>query len=447
MTDSLTPNASQFDETVVATAQPVSASERINSIDMLRGVAVLGILVMNIYGFAMPFVAYGNPLAYGRTEPHNIGTWFVTHLFFDLKFMTIFSMLYGAGLILLMTRAEARGVRYGATWFRRNFWLLLIGAMHGYLIWWGDILFPYAIVGMIVFLFRYLPAKSLITTGVVILAIAPLLSLTVGTYMNKLQIAATEIEVLHEAGEELTDEQTAILEAWDKTSVMFGDPAELIGKDLKGYNQGYLGVVAHRQPTVTMMQTQELFFSFIWRVGGVMLIGMALMKLGVISGDRSRAFYKKMMQIGYGVGLPIAAFGAWNLSVHEWDHFYTYSVGALPNYIASLFIALGHIALVMTIFKSGALNSLMQRFAAVGRMAFTNYLMHSVILTTVFYGYGFGLYGQVPRLYQMGFVVAVIGLQLWISPIWLQHYRFGPAEWLWRTLTYWKRQPMRLTHP
>ena len=97
----------------------------------------------------------------------------------------------------------------------------------------------------------------------------------------------------------------------------------------------------------------------------------------------------------------------------------------------------------MLIIKSGALGNLMQRFAALGRMALTNYLLHSVILTTVFYGYGLGLYGSIPRIWQMAFVVAVIGFQLWFSPVWLQRYRFGPVEWLWRSLTYWKRQPMR----
>ena len=118
-------------------------------------------------------------------------------------------------------------------------------------------------------------------------------------------------------------------------------------------------------------------------------------------------------------------------------------IGMAPNYIGSVFVGLGHIALVMLIVKTGALKRLMQRFAAVGRMAFTNYLLHSIILTTVFYGYGFGLYGHIPRLWQMAFVVVVIGLQMIVSPLWLKHYRFGPAEWFWRSLTYWKWQPMR----
>ena len=99
----------------------------------------------------------------------------------------------------------------------------------------------------------------------------------------------------------------------------------------------------------------------------------------------------------------------------------------------------------MTIIRSGFVPGLMERFAAVGRMAFTNYLLHSIILTTVFYGYGFGLYGTIPRFWQMGFVVAVIGFQLWLSPWWLARFRFGPAEWLWRSLTYWRLQPMRHT--
>ena len=113
------------------------------------------------------------------------------------------------------------------------------------------------------------------------------------------------------------------------------------------------------------------------------------------------------------------------------------------NYVGSILMSLGHISLFMIILHSGALRNLMERFAALGRMALTNYLMHSIILTTVFYGYGLGLYGTIPRIWQMLFVVAMVGFQLWFSPVWLRNYRFGPAEWLWRSLTYWKRQPMR----
>jgi uncharacterized protein len=436
-------NETAFVTTVIARAEPVVAGERNEAIDMLRGVAVLGILVMNIYAFAMPFVAYSNPLAFGGTEPWNIGTWYFTHIFFDQKFMTIFSLLFGAGLIMMMTRAEARGVTYAGVWYRRSFWLLLIGALHGYLIWMGDILFHYALVGMLVFLFRKRSPKSLILIAVLLLSVAPLLNLSGGVYMAKLQVAGTEIEALQDAGEALSEEQQEQLAEWQEMSVFLGDPAEQVKNDIEGYSQSYPAVVSYRQPTVTMLQTQATFFFIIWRVGGVMLLGMALMKLGIIDGLRDSGYYKKMMLAGYGIGLPIVVYSAWNLWSHQWEPMWTFRVGMIPNYVGSLFVALGHIGLVMTLIKSGAASRLMARFAAVGRMAFTNYLMHSVILTTVFYGYGLGLYADVPRAWQMAFVVAVIGFQLWFSPIWLKVYRFGPAEWLWRSLTYWRRQPMR----
>lgn len=435
--------AGSFDDTIVADAEPVMAKERNHSIDILRGVAVLGILVMNIYAFAMSFTAYMNPLAAGGTEPWNIGTWFFTHIFFELKFMTIFAMLYGAGLVMMMTRADARGSRYAAIWYRRSFWLLLIGAAHGYLIWMGDILFHYALIGMFVFLFRKLSPRALISIALILIAVAPIMSYTGGIYMGKLQNAVAEIEAMQDAGEEISDEQTGQLEEWEQMSTMLGDPAEQVAKDLEGYMQGYPEVVSYRQPTVVMMHTQATFFYLIWRVGGVMLLGMALMKLGIISGERGGDYYRKLMLTGYGIGLPIVLFGAWNIWQHQWDPMWMFQVGNFPNYVGSILIALGHIGLVMTIIRSGAITKLVDRFAAVGRMAFTNYLSHSIILTTIFYGYGLGLYGSVPRLFQMGFVLAVIGLQLWWSPIWLKSFRFGPAEWLWRSLTYWKLQPMR----
>ena len=146
-------------------AAPVSAAERIVAIDTLRGVAVLGILVMNIYAFAMPFVAYQNPLAYGGTVWYNLGTWFFTHVLFDQKFMTIFSLLFGGGLVMMMTRTEKLGSSYGWTWYRRNFWLRLIGAAHGYLIWMRDILYHYAVMGMLIYPLRNRSPRALIITG------------------------------------------------------------------------------------------------------------------------------------------------------------------------------------------------------------------------------------------------------------------------------------------
>jgi len=425
---------------------PVAGAERIDSIDKLRGIAVAGILVMNIYAFAMSMTAYQNPLAWGGTEWYNLGTWFFTHIFFDQKFLPIFSMLFGAGLVMMASRAEAKGVKYGGIWYQRSFWLLLIGAAHGYLIWFGDILFHYALFGMLIYPLRNRKPLTLIIIACVVIPIALVFIAGGGKYMQELQTAAVEISALQEAGEELTEVQTAQLEEWAEMSAFVGPPEIAVQKDQDAYTKGYSQIFTHRLPTTAMMQTNALIF-LVWRLGGLMILGMALMKLGVLSGERSNLFYKKMMAWCYVFGLPIVLFSAYDLHAHQWDSMYIFSVGGMSNYVGSIVVSLGHVSLFMLIIRSGALSNLMERFAALGRMALTNYLMHSVILTTVFYGYGFGLYGTIPRLWQMGFVIAVVGFQLWFSPIWLKNYRFGPVEWLWRSLTYWKLQPLERSAP
>ena len=424
-------------------AKPASGNERLTAIDTLRGVAVLGILVMNIYFFAMPFVAYQNPLAMGGTEWYNLGTWFVTHVFFDQKFMSIFSLLFGAGLVMMANRAEALGVRYGGLWYRRCFWLMLIGAAHGYFIWAGDILFHYGLMGMFIFLLRNRSPRVLIIVACLLLPIGMLFSYSLGTYMKTLQIEGREVLQLQESGATLTAAQTVTLEEWEEMAIFIKPPEQQVAEDVAAYTGGYAGIFEHRLPTVQMLQVDATIGFIFWRVGGLMLLGMALMKLGILSGERPLALYRRMLFIGYGLGLPLVAYSAYRMLVNQWDMTWMFRIGGMPNYVASIFIAFGHIGLIMLIVKAGVMKNLMARFSAVGRMAFTNYLMHSLVMTTIFYGYGFGLFGQIPRIWQMAFVAAMLGFQLWLSPLWLKHYKFGPAEWVWRTLSYWKLQPMR----
>jgi len=417
--------------------EPIAANERFVSIDVLRGVAVLGILVMNIYAFAMPFVAYNNPLAMGGLEAHNLGTWFFTHILFDQKFLSIFAMLFGAGLVVMSTRAESRGTKFGRIYYRRQFWLMLIGAIHGYFIWWGDILFSYAAVGMLVYLFRNRQPRTLIIVAICFLPVALLLNFGMGKNFDAVIEEVVKIEELQASGTELDDEQKKVLEKWEDSRKFMAPTDEDLQADLDVYRGSYPEIVKHRAPGVLMFQVFVTLFMGIWRFGALMMIGMALMKLGVFSGERSESFYRKMMLAGYVIGLPLTIFSASDLYAHQFNPLYIMRLGGIANYWGSVIVAFGH----MLVVKTGALQRLMARFEAVGRMALTNYLMHSVILTTVFYGYGFGLYGSIPRFWQMWFVVAVIGLQLTLSPWWLNRYRFGPVEWLWRSFTYWKRQP------
>ena len=424
-------------------AGPVTAAERLVSLDTLRGVAVMGILEMNVYAFAMPLAAYYNPLIMGGTDALNMGTWFFTHLLFDQKFMTIFSMLYGAGVVMMMNRAEARDVPFTSVFYRRSAWLIVFGLLHGYFIWFGDILFHYALMGMIVFLFRKASPRMLITIACIMLPVTLLINFGSSFYMEELQADVAAIEQMQSDGATPDEEQQQKLEAWLEVRAVFAPTAEDIAAEVTAYKGTYVEALAQRAPFVAFMQLNLTLVFVVWRVGGLMLLGMALMKLGVLSGQRSMRFYRKMTVIGYGVGLPLAILSAVILDAHQFDPLYVARYGGIPNYFGSILVAFGHIGAVLLVVKSGAFQAAVHRVAAVGRMALSNYLAHSLVMTSLFYGYGLGLYAEVPRIWQQGFVAALIGLQLALSPWWLKHFRFGPAEWLWRSLTYGQRQPMR----
>ncbi len=415
---------------------PVTEKNRIESIDVLRGVAVLGILAMNIYAFAMPFAAYNNPLLWGGTDTLSKSIWFGTHFLFDQKFLPVFSMLFGTGLILMTERSETG--KFAGAWYRRNFWLLVMGALHAYLIWFGDILFTYAFLGLLIYPLRRKKAKTLILLGSIWMLPALATSTAGGFWMEKTIAEGKEVEIRADAGEELTEKETADLETWRKQRHMVAPTAEDLETDVKAYLGSYGDAVTHRAPTVLMMQSGAIVFLGLWRMGGLMLIGMGLMKLGVFSARKDEGFYRRLLLWGYGLGLPLVAISAWQLATHDWDFVFFLQMGAHWNYVGSVLVSLGHLSVIMLAVKRDWLGALERRFAAVGRMAFTNYLMQSILCTTIFYGYGFGLYGSLDRPAQMVIVPAVWALQLLYSAWWLDRFRYGPAEWFWRLLTYGK---------
>ena len=423
---------------------PALGTARIVAIDILRGLAVLGILAMNIYGFAMPLQAYNNPLALGGSSGPDLWVWFLTHIVFDQKFLPIFSMLFGAGLALMYDRAEAKGQKLAGVYYRRSLWLMLFGMVHAYFIWWGDILFFYGGCGLVLFLFRKFRPKTLLIVGICVFLMGVPINVGSGFHFAQVGKQIEPLQAKQEAGEELTQEESALLEQWEQMRPMVAYTSEDIQKGVELYRDGSYGeIFVERAKFVAFFQIGGFFTFALWRPGGLMLIGMALLRLGVFSAARSRQFYWRLLAWGYGIGLPMVLYSAFDLSRHQWDGFYFMKYAMPWNYIGSVGVALGHVSVLMLIIKSEALPRLLERLQAVGRMAFTNYLAHSVVMTTIFYSYGFGLFGEVGRVSQMGFVLLMWIAQLWWSPIWLRHFRFGPAEWLWRTLTYWKLQPFR----
>ena len=400
-------------------AAPVAAGARIDAIDVLRGFALLGILVMNVQAFAMPQAAYFNPTAYGDLEGANLHAWLAGRMLADQKFMTIFSMLFGAGIALMAGRAEARGGGRRPH-YRRMAWLAVIGLLHAHLLWAGDVLFLYAVCGMLVYPLRRQPPGRLLALGAASLAVASAWS--VGTGLS-----------LPYWPEE--DRAALAAELWRPTP-------ELLEAQLAAFRGGWLAQQPVRSAGALAFETLLLITWGLWRAGGLMLIGMALFRLDVFSARRSARFYAALIAVAAAVGLPLTAWGVALDFERGWP-LWSFFVGVQFNYWPSVAVSLGYVGLVMLACRTAALRRFTRPFAAVGRTALTNYLLQTVLCTTVFYGHGLGWFGSVDRLGQLGVAAGVWAVQLAVSPLWLRRFRFGPAEWAWRSLTYGTRLPIR----
>jgi uncharacterized protein len=418
---------------------PVAAAERIASIDVLRGVALLGILMVNIWSFALPLIIFSNPSLAGGYTGANYAAWWVSHFFFEEKMMSIFSMLFGAGLVVMTERTDARGLSLTGVYYRRILWLLAFGLLHAYGLWEGDILFSYAICGLVLFPLRRLAPALLTAIGLIVFSTAIGVTVATGLVLRWAGAGAGG-EPAPTQSTDMAELQRAIREFSDDLEPS-PDPAE-IAKEIKLTSEnGYWPLFRERAGTSLWLQTGGFVAWAGPRAGGLMLLGMALMKLGVFTAARSLRFYLGMAIFGFTFGFPLVGYGMYDMRAHDYDSLHDLIIGGQYNYIGSLFVALGYVGMVMTVCRLGWLRWLTYRLAAVGRMALTNYFSQTLICTTLFYGYGYGLFGQLDRIHLVGVVVAVWLFQLIVSPIWLRFFRFGPAEWLWRSLTYWRLQP------
>ncbi len=424
---------------------PVRAGERIDAIDTLRGFALLGIFVMNITGIAFPFAAYFNPTVYGGPTGLNFAAWVFAHLFFELKMMGIFSMLFGAGVVLMAERAEAAGRPFARIYYRRIFWLLVIGLVHAYFIWHGDILVTYALCGFLLYLFRRRSPRALIITGISVLLFGALLIGGGGFAQSKLRNVVGEIEAKVAAGEEMTPRRQGLVDQWNGLRRAFAPTPEEIRDSIETMHGDWRGVLHANVEESISMHTEAVPFMLFWRALALMLLGMGLMKSGVLTAQRSRAFYRKWAIAGFGIGLPLIGVGIWQWSRHDFDFIASFMTDQHYNYFGSVLVSLAYVGVVMLACQSGVLPGLRRRLSAVGRMALSNYLLQSILGVAIFWGYGFALFGRVERFDLWGFILGIWILQLLWSPWWLRRFQFGPAEWLWRTLTYMRKQPMRRT--
>ena len=394
--------------------------KRIVAIDTLRGFAILGILVMNIMSFAMPEIAYFHPAAFGGDEWYNQFTYTLVHIFADQKFMTIFSILFGAGIVLVTEKSMKRTGKSAGLHYRRNFWLLVIGLLHAHLIWHGDILVSYALCAFWVYWFRNAKPKTLLIVGILFIAVHTVFYALLGLSLSQWPPESIE----------------AAKESWIPTAEFKADEIAAVTGSLSEQ-------IAHNSGTAVFMEIAVFLMVFLWRAGGLMLVGMALYKWGVLSAKRSKAFYTKGFIIGCILGLLISGYGMYTNFQANFSFEYSMYLGSQWNYWGSLFMSFGYICMIMLIAKSDVLNGLKKRLAAVGQMALTNYLIQSIICVFIFWGIGLGLFGQFERWQQALVALGVWLLQILWSKPWLDKFQFGPFEWLWRSLTYMKKQAFK----
>ena len=375
-----TPVVTDFSPTAARTAQ------RIDSLDVIRGVAALGILLMNAVSFALPDAAYLNLEQAGNETLLDTAIGVAGRILVDQKMMALFSLLFGVGVVIFADRAEAKGRR--SVWLSlwRNLLLLIVGVAHT-ILWEGDVLVVYALCAPIVLLLRKLPVAWLFGIGLLVANASAVLSLMVNSS----------------------------IEDADLGGVWF------IGGEL---SDGVGGL---------------FLFDGFGRALGLMLIGVGLFRLGFVQGNASQATYLRVAVWGFGIGVPLSTAGLLMNTSTDWAGSSAFSGHAISTF-GTVPMAFGYLSLIV-LWAGRNLGGFRARFQAVGRMALTNYLTQTIIGVAVF-TIALGSI-DVSRTFVLVFVIAVWMLQLAWSPWWLARFRFGPFEWAWRSATYRSRQPLR----
>jgi len=435
---------------------PVALKDRIFSLDVIRGVALLGILLANIEDFAAPEalhdVPIGTPIAAfsGPLAQLHLVILILKWIFVEGKMNFLFCMLFGAGVVLMTTRAERRGAgqQIADIYLRRNLWLALFGLLHGILIWSGDVLFDYGLFGVLMlYPCRKLKAKTLFITGTCIsvpLATIALFFWLGSTNDFNLSRQAAVADARERAGQPLTPEQQQAHRDWTARINSQKITQQSIDASMAVAHETYLVGVIHRVEDYLGARAALTRFFRGTTVLGAMLIGMGLFKFGFLTAEKSYVTYIWTAALGFVVAAPLYVIGIWQaytggfsvLSVDEWI--------CIPYFLNREAAGLAVLSIILLLVKRGVFRTFQSMLAAVGRTALSNYLLTSLLCQFLFLWGPWKLYGKL-EYYQYNYVVLVIWMINFIgSTLWLRAFRFGPMEWVWRSLTYLKLQPVRI---
>ena len=400
-----------------AAVGPVSEGERWLALDVLRGLAIFGILTVNVLAFGSPARLPGYEAGAATRVDGLVDA--LLAFFVVGKFYTLFSLLFGVGFALQLARAQGRGVPFVAIYARRLAWLAVLGAMHAVLLWDGDILFLYAVLGFVLLLFRRTQPRTLLMAAAVCLA-ASYATMLVGDALQYRGVGPWSGPVLdRHAGMTAAEEAIAIYGG--------GSYAQIVAYRIAGLLRGAAVLFLEQGPTALAMFLLGLYAG---REGLLARLPEQFGRLG-----------------GWGAGLVAAALVA--NAVFVYGELVVdrpvIAVGGLA--VGGPLLCGVYVLAVVRILRSARWQRGLRGVAAVGRMALSNYLLQSLVCTTIFYGYGLGFYNQMGAAVTVMAACALYAAQLALSAYWMSRFRFGPAEWLWRSLTYGRRQPLRRYGP
>ncbi|MEM6709345.1 MAG: DUF418 domain-containing protein [Pseudomonadota bacterium] len=426
-----------------STLEQAEPNARIESLDVLRGFALLGILLLNIIGFGLPAAAYFNPeIGLGSSvasERFNLAVWAGVDLLFEGALRGLFSLLFGAGVVLFTTGAAA------SVWprfRRRNLWLLVFGLFDAaVLLWTGDILLCYGLAAFLLYPLRQVSPQRLLALAAALFVLLTLQNAAFAVGLDSLRSLADSVP-----SSERSAEEQELVAGWldfqsEHAPSASAQEAERAAR-AESYGSAWRWTVA-QLPDLYGFQLPVIM---LWDALAMMVLGMALQRFGVLDGRLAPAWYASLAVAGFATGLVINLWELERVFTSGFDVLVTHSFMRWSYHAGRLAMTLGYLGLILLFCSRGWWAGVRSRLAAVGRMALSNYLAHSLIALVIFSGAGFGLVGRFER-WELYLVVLVIWiLQLLISPWWLRRFRFGPVEWLWRSLTYGQRQPFRSAH-
>jgi uncharacterized protein len=418
---------------------------RIRVIDIIRGVAVLGIFTINIADTAYPEDLV---LAFAVAEPAmgwNYWSGFGLETLFSGKMRGLFTILFGVSSVLIVDKLSRRydGLTVSDFYFRRLLWLLIFGLLNAYVfLWWGDVLFKYALLGMLLFAFRQASFRVLTAAILICLAVLTVQPLADYREMVNLQQDYFEVQDQQESGERLSWDDRDVLEDWEDTLDDLRPDYDLIEDEVEIKTGHYTELFEYNAERVFEEHTAIFYKEDLWDMMLYMFLGIMLFRLGFFDERVKQGVHLAIALCGIGTGLATHVWMNLGLQKNHLDPvnslYYPifFDLGRLP-------FVLGYLSLIIFVFRMAAFRLPGDGMAAAGRMALSNYLMQSIITAFLFYGFGFAQFNQLSRLEIVMAVIVVWVLQITFSVFWMRRFHYGPFEWLWRSLSYWKAQPFR----